>query len=72
MTIHTMQLPLLQQIAGRRQNPPKGDTREADPGGIVMNRMMMMRTLALGGTTATTENTTLITMMMMTTNPTKS
>ena len=66
-------MPLLQQIAERRQNPPKGDTREADPGEIIMNRMMMMRTLALGGTTATSiENTTLITMLMMTTNPTKS
>ena len=59
--MHTMQLPLLQQIAAIRQNPPKGDTREADPGGIIMKRMMTTRTL--GGTTATTKTVTLITMM---------
>ena len=48
-----MQLPLLQQIAAIRQNPPKGDSREADPGGIIMKRMIMTRTLR--GTTATTK-----------------
>ena len=56
-----MQLPLLQQIAAIWKNPPKGDSREADPRGIIMKRMMTTRTL--GGTTATTKTVTLITMM---------